>query len=278
MKICSQCKTELPDDARFCLRCGTQQGEICSQCGQELPDDARFCLRCGTQQGEPEWVRIPAGKFLYGDDKRKVSLPEFRIDKTPVTNAEFARFVQATGYETTAEQKGSGLAWTGSELKDIKGADWQHPRGPKTDIQGKPNHPVVQVSWEDAAAYAQWAGKRLPTEQEWEKASRGTDGREYPWGDQEPTVDLCNFGMNVKHTTSVGKYSPQGDSPYGCVDMAGNVWEWTASNYDKERKALRGGSWGDVATDVRAANRSGGSPDYRGVGYGFRCVGFGPGG
>jgi len=261
--------------------------KICSQCGKELPDDARFCLRCGTQQGddyrtlpygEPELVQIPAGEFLYGDDKQKVSLPEFWIDKTPVTNAEFARFVQATGYKTTAEQQGSGYAYTGSEWKDMEGADWRHPGGPKTNISNKMAHPVVQVRWEDAAAYAQWAGKRLPTEQEWEKAARGTDGRKYPWGDQEPTVDLCNFGMNVKDTTPVGKYSPQGDSPYGCVDMAGNVWELTASDYDKEGKVVRGGSWDDDGWDVRAATHStSGYPDSRNVHDGFRCVGAGPG-
>jgi formylglycine-generating enzyme required for sulfatase activity len=172
-----------------------------------------------------EMVRVPAGEFLYGDDKQKMSQPEFWIDKTPVTNGEFAHFVQAAGYKTTAEQKGSGYAYTGSEWKETKGADWRHPGGPKTDIQSKADHPVVQVSWEDAVAYAKWAGKRLPTEQEWEKAARGTDGRAYPWGEQEPTRELCNFGENEKDTTPVGKYSPQGGSPYGCVDMAGNVWE-----------------------------------------------------
>ena len=99
------------------------------------------------------------------------------------------------------------------------------------------------------------------------------------WGDQEPTTDLCNFGMNVKDTTPVGKYSPQGDSPYGCVDMAGNVWDWTASDYDKERKVLRGGSWDSDASHVRAtpARHLYSIPGYRSVNIGFRCVGGGPG-
>jgi formylglycine-generating enzyme required for sulfatase activity len=219
-----------------------------------------------------EMVRVPAGEFLYGDDKQRISVAEFWIDKTPVTNAEFERFIKATNYKTTAEQKGSGFAWNGKEWKDTQGADWRHPRGPKTSIQNLMDHPVVQVSWEDATDYAKWAGKRLPTEQEWEKAARGTEGRVYPWGDQEPTDNLCNFAMNVKDTTSVGKYSPQGDSLYGCVDMAGNVWEWTASDYDRSNKVLRGGSWGSDALYVRTAYRRYSAPAFRYDFFGFRCV------
>ncbi len=160
-----------------------------------------------------DMVRVPAGEFLYGDDEQKVSLPEFWIDETAVTNGEFARFVQATGYKTTAEQTGIGYAYTGSKWQQTPGANWRHPGGPRTDIQSKADHPVVQVSWEDAVAYSMWAGKRLPTEQEWEKAARGADGREYPWGNQEPTRQLCNFNQHEHRTTPVGKYSPQGDSP-----------------------------------------------------------------
>jgi formylglycine-generating enzyme required for sulfatase activity len=217
-------------------------------------------------------VRVPAGEFLYGDQKEKINLPEFWIDQTPVTNAEFERFVKASNYKTTAEQKGSGYAYDGKEWKDTKGADWRHPHGPKTSLQGILDHPVVQVSWADAAAYARWAGKRLPTEQEWEKAARGVDGREYPWGDRAPTDQLCNFNMNVKATTPVGKYSPQGDSPDGCVDMAGNVWDWTASDYDKSHKVLCGGSWLNIEGSVRAASRFFNTPADRFDHYGFRCV------
>jgi formylglycine-generating enzyme required for sulfatase activity/tRNA A-37 threonylcarbamoyl transferase component Bud32 len=129
-----------------------------------------------------QMVRVPAGEFLYGDKKQKKSLPEFWIDKAPVTNAEFARFAEATGRQTTAEKEGSGYAWTGKEWKETKGANWRHPGGPQTDIQGKMDHPVVLVSWHDAEAYAKWASKRLPGEEEWEKAARGTDGRKYPLG------------------------------------------------------------------------------------------------
>jgi formylglycine-generating enzyme required for sulfatase activity len=220
-----------------------------------------------------EMVRVPAGEFLYGDDKQQVDLPEFWIDKTPVTNGEFACFVQATGYKTTAEQTGIGYACIGGKWQDTNGADWRHPGGPETDIQSKAQHPVVQVSWEDVVAYAKWAGKRLPTEQEWEKAARGTDGREYPWGNQEPTRELCNFNRSEKGTTPVGEYSPQGDSPYGCVDMAGNVWEWTASDDESGDKLLCGGGWSHPAEYVRPILRSPHPPEDRYDTDGFRCVG-----
>jgi formylglycine-generating enzyme required for sulfatase activity len=220
-----------------------------------------------------EMVRVSAGEFLYGEDRQAMSLPEFWIDRTPVTNAEFARFVQATGYRTTAEQTGLGCANTGDRWEDLPGADWRHSGGPQTGIQAKADHPVVQVSWADAVAYATWAGKRLPSEQEWEKAARGTAGREYPWGDHEPTPALCNFGKNERGTTTpVGRYSPQGDSPYGCVDMAGNVWEWTASDDENGDKILRGGGWSHPAAYVRAVLRSPHHPDDRYDTDGFRCV------
>jgi sulfatase modifying factor 1 len=219
-----------------------------------------------------EMVRVEAGEFLYGEDRQRLSLPEFWIDRAPVTNAEYARFVQATRYQTTAERTGIGCACIGDKWEDIPGADWRHPRGPLTDIQSKADHPVVQVSWEDAAAYARWAGKRLPTEQEWEKAARGADGREYPWGNQEPTPELCNFGKHENGTTPAGKYSPQGDSPYGCVDIAGNIWEWTASEDESGGKVLRGGGWSHPAEYVRAALRSVHHPDDRYDTDGFRCA------
>jgi len=219
-----------------------------------------------------EMVRVPAGEFLYGEDKQTVSLPEYWIDRTPVTNREFARFIHATGYKTTAELNGTGCANTGDKWEDIPGANWQHPGGPGTGIQSKADYPVVQVSWKDAEAYARWTGKRLPTEEEWEKAARGTDGRLYPWGNQEPERDLCNFNRNEGGTTPVGKYSPQGDSPYGCVDMAGNIWEWTASQHESDGMILRGGGWTHPAPQVRACDRPAHHPDDRYDTDGFRCV------
>ena len=195
-----------------------------------------------------EMVRVPAGEFLYGDEKTRISLPEFWMDKAPVTNAEYARFVTTAKYSAPTH--------------------WNGQQPPKDLI----DHPVVNVSWDDAMAYAKWASKRLPTEQEWEKAARGIDGRPYPWGEKRPTDKLCNFDLNVRITTPVGKYSPQGDSPYGCVDMAGNVWEWTASAYDITSKVLRGGSLSDDDGAVHSAYRRNSPPIYRNTNFGFRCV------
>ena len=180
--------------------------------------------------------------------------------------------MEAIGYKTTAEKSGLGCAYTGSTWEDIPGADWRHPGGPNTVIQDKGEHPVVQVSWDDAVAYARWAGKRLPTQEEWEKAARGTDSRVYPWGNQEPTGILCNFNKNESGTTPVGKYSPQGDSPCGCADMAGNVWEWTAREDENGTRILRGSGWLHPALTVQSFTPSPHNPDERYDTDGFRCV------
>jgi serine/threonine-protein kinase len=195
-----------------------------------------------------EMVRIPAGEFLYGDNKKRLELPEYSLARTPVTNAQYKAFVEATGQRVPDH-------WEGGKI-------------PK----GKEDHPVVLVSWEDAEAFCDWAGCRLPTEQEWEKGARGTDGREYPWGAWE--LGRCNSAeAGIEDTTPVGRYR-KGASPYGLLDMAGNVWEWCADWYDAERKqkVLRGGSWLNYSYFVRSANRSRNNPGNRNDNIGFRCV------
>ena len=133
---------------------------------------------------------------------------------------------------------------------------------------------MVGVTWPDAAAYCHWAGLRLPTETEWEKAARGTDGRDWPWGNVAPTEKHCNFNRNVGQTTDVGSY-PDGASPYGCLDMAGNVWEWSATKWRESYsepadespegdawRVLRGGSFYDDANCVRCSFRFWFRPDF----------------
>ena len=229
-----------------------------------------------------ELVRVPAGEFLMGGDPSKaadeffnplpqhpVTLSEFYIGKTEVTNAQYAAFVKATG--RTAPD------------------GWQNGIIPA----GKENHPVVFVSWNDAMAFAQWLGEetgidfRLPTEAEWEKAARGTDGREYPWGGEFDAGKCNTVESGIRDTTPVGKYSPAGDSPYGVADMAGNVWEWTSSLYKpypydpkdgreapeaKGSRVVRGGSWLSDRASAASAVRGRSSPDDRDYRYGFRVV------
>lgn len=212
-----------------------------------------------------EFVRVPAGEFLMGSDKvkdneahedelpqHKLTLPKYLIGKYPVTVAQFAAFVKATGYQTAADKAGSGWNWLDCKWQEIKGASWQQPRGgPANNVVQKANHPVTLVSWPDAAAFCRWASEvgatgrssspvRLPTEPEWEKAARGADRRLCPGGSEPPDNTRCNFNKNVKDTTPVGQYSPRGDGPFGCADLAGNVWEWTSSLYGRwDRQASK---------------------------------------
>jgi len=176
--------------------------------------DTSLVLYYAGRDGRP-MVLVPAGEFYFGPDRVKLTLPDFYIDRYPVTNAEYKKFVEATGAPEPTH--------------------WRRGTWP----EGKADHPVVNVTWEQAAAYAEWAGKRLPTEEEWEKAARGTDGREWPWGSTfDPS--RCNTNESgIWDTTPVGKYSPAGDSPYGAADMAGNVWEWIGGKPSPLRMPLR---------------------------------------
>jgi len=231
-----------------------------------------------------ELVRVPAGNFLFGTNspeadnectQRTIHLHEFWIASNPVTNAQFAKFVEATRYTTTAETTGFSRVWIGGRWVEVEGAYWKRPEGSRDNIENRPHHPVVCVSWFDAQAYCEWAGLRLPTEKEWEKAARGTDGRIYPWGNENPRHQRANFGMRPGHPTPAGQYSPAGDSPYGVSDLAGNVWEWTSSWFEsraaksKPTKVVRGGAWPSEPLNLRATYRLDVDPSLR-----FNTVGF----
>ena len=223
---------------------------------------------------DKEMVLIPAGPFIMGSDEygpetppHTVSLEAYYIDKYPVTNAEYKRFVDATGHRAPQ--------------------DWQDNRYP----EGKADHPVHMVNWHDATAYATWAGKRLPTEAEWEKAARGTDGRRWPWGnefDETKTVVWENAMMLGVTTVPITRY-PDGASPYGVCQMAGQVEEWVEDWYEaypdslyhsqcfgQEHKVLKGGSWFYTQQYARGAYRRCEQPDSPGFagcdGPGFRCA------
>jgi iron(II)-dependent oxidoreductase len=217
-----------------------------------------------------------------------VWLDAFYLDRYEVTSALFEGFVRAMGHRTTAEREGSGWVWQQRDGKwqSVKenGADWKKPSGPGSSASR--DHPVVQVSWEDASAYCRWAGKRLPTEAEWEKAVRGTDGRRYSWGE---AWDESRVGEWKNHRTHAVGTAASGASPYGVHDMAGNVREWVSDWFDAayyqrspnrnptgpssgQYRVLRGGSWGDSPIRLRAANRLSGSPGSRYSLIGFRCA------
>jgi len=236
----------------------------------------------------PPLVSVPAGAFLMGSNSAKdpeaapgeepqssLTLGAFQIAKYPVTVVEYAAFVQQTGH--SAPPSDANPTWTSQ--------------------QQTPDHPIVSVSWYDAKAYAAWLAQltgqpwRLPTEAEWEKAARGTDGRVYPWGNQWDKTRANTSDSGPGATTLVGRY-PSGASPYGAQDIAGNVWEWCSSlfkpypysqsdgreNQDSsENRVLRGGSWDDDPRFARVAFRSPGGPAGVYVNLGFRLVLAAPG-
>lgn len=221
-----------------------------------------------------EFVRVPAGRFFFGDTRQTVELEAFWIGRYEVTNFQFDHFVRATGYRTIAEQKGYGRVLRDGKWVRQPGAYWRQPDGPDSAIDNKWQHPVVQVSSVDVEAFAQWAGLRLPTEMEWEKAARGGDSRVFPWGNRAPSLRLLNYGRVLNGTSPVGRFSPDGDSPYGAADMAGNVWEWTTTRYDRDPDlmVLKGGSWADPETSWL---RGAAGPRHCQASIGFRLVASG---
>ncbi len=230
--------------------------------------------------------------FAHEQPQHRVYVDSFYIDKYEVTNAQFEKFTEATGYLTDAEKQGWGYLWEGSNVwPRPRGASWKSPRGAGDNIRGKMNHPVVQVSYNDALAYLKWVGKRLPTEAEWEKASRGTDGRMYPWGNEWDATRLNSWEKGPHRTTRVGRY-PKGASPYGAYDMIGNVWEWVLDWYHPtyyrtprewsnptgpakgKHHVLRGACWLNEKHVTRCAHRDNyvSVPDFRIHLGGFRGV------
>ena len=244
-----------------------------------------------------ELVVVPGGTFVMGDAEgdpneapKEVTVPSFRLMKTEVTNDQFAAFVDATAHLTDPERNGSGWVWT-DRWRSIPEADWRHPHGPGDEFDGRGQHPVVQVSARDAAAYCTWAGLRLPSEAEWEFAARGSDGRSYPWGDAPPESSggtrRANFGTvpccapdatdGYAKTAPVGSF-PSGASSSGLLDMAGNVWEWTADAFPDQPGfvSLRGGGWGNNPYCLRVSYRHGNPPDIGLDMVGIRCAADAP--
>ncbi|HEX7010634.1 MAG TPA: formylglycine-generating enzyme family protein [Phycisphaeraceae bacterium] len=294
-------------------------------------------IRCAREGSTEGMVRLPGGAFLMGTDSpeawaadgegpvREVTLRPFYIDACVVTNAQFERFVKATGYRTDAERWGwsfvfrlhlpkkyvqslqrnqtiPGLPWWVA----VPGACWHRPEGERSNLKGRMNHPVVHVSWNDAVRYCQWAGKRLPTEAEWEYAARGGLVQViYPWGNELTPAGRhhCNIwqgrfpDVNTAEdgyigTCPVDAFAPNG---YGLYNVAGNVWEWTNDWFSPDyhvperpetrdnpigppqgtHKVQKGGSYlchRSYCNRYRVAARTGNTPDSATSNCGFRCV------
>ncbi len=290
------------------------------------PTPTAISQRGATTDG---MVAIPGGRFLMGTDDpvrypadgegpvREVSLRPFLLDATAVSNAHFAGFVEATRYVTDAERIGWSFVFAGLLPDDFEdtaavasapwwrqvfGATWRRPEGPQSDIADRADHPVVHVSHHDALAYCAWAGKRLPTEAQWEYAARGRlEQKRYPWGDEltpdgeqrcniwhgtfpsENTLDDGYYG-----TAPVDAFAPNG---YGLYNMTGNAWEWCADWFTRDHprgplddphgpelasmRVIRGGSYlchESYCYRYRVSARSGNTPDSTTGNTGFRCA------
>ncbi|MGB2962516.1 MAG: SUMF1/EgtB/PvdO family nonheme iron enzyme [Anaerolineales bacterium] len=264
----------------------------------------------GSTQEDVDWAGeacvqfseyCSSSSFEHEMPQHSVQLDPYWIDQVEVTMAMFTRFIEETGYETEAERIQYSFVNETGTFKVVQDADWENPFGP--DFEPKEEDPVVHVSWYDAWAYCAWAGRRLPTEAEWEAAARGTDLRRFPWGDTLPGDTLANLAdinldsSRIKNedvddgfqTVSPVMSYPEGASPFGVLDMGGNaaewVYDWYTPMYDLpspavnpvnttevEVRVVRGGSYNSMLTAARTSSRGGSNP-YTSTSYtGFRCV------
>jgi formylglycine-generating enzyme len=270
----------------------------------------------GTAFGD--LVELAGGRFAMGDESawaypadgegpvREEHVSPFALERHAVTTTAFAGFVEATGHVTEAERVGWSFVFAGHLPDDfpdtrgvvgaewwrqVFGASWRHPEGPHSDLEGRADHPVVHVSWDDAMAYARWAGRRLPTEAEWEYAARAGSAQVWPWGDELeaggrhranvfqgvfPTSDSAEDGWSG--TCPVDAFEP---NAYGLWNLIGNVWEWTADAFVSPadpagaRRVIKGGSFlchASYCRRYRPGARTGSSPDSSTSNTGFRCA------
>jgi iron(II)-dependent oxidoreductase len=228
------------------------------------------------QTVQQEMVDVPAGEFTAGSDeysekdekKRKYDMPAFKIDKYETTNAMYKRFLDSIA---DAGEKKARTPRSDSRGQGAWSADGWYPRG-------EADFPVTNISYDDMEAFAKWAGKKMPQRPQWEKAARGTDAREWPWGNEFDAKKLnTSPDLSVAKKKKVGSY-PEGASPYGCMDMAGNVAERTSSFFDKKHpkeggRLVCGGSFLEIdAADTKSHRRVTAVDDEVSVLYGFRCV------
>jgi formylglycine-generating enzyme required for sulfatase activity len=240
-------------------------------------------------------VYVHPGTFMMGEESdrddavpvHKVEIKGFFIDKCEVTVAQFGEFVKATGYVTDAESAGYSRAFDkDNKVSLVAGATWIHPYGDERIPD--PESPVTQVSWHDAVVYCSWAGKRLPTEAEWEYAARNSDGRLYPWGNQWDEKRCSNTFDSGMAVAKVGSF-PGGEGPFGTLDQAGNVWEWCQDYYQRDyyavspvknplcdtpsgNRVLRGGSFTSHPVHCKSTYRYYSAPEKGYIMVGFRCA------
>ncbi|MCK5195539.1 MAG: SUMF1/EgtB/PvdO family nonheme iron enzyme, partial [Desulfobulbaceae bacterium] len=274
---------------------------------ETLTEGTDELLNMIMQRFMPPFIQIPAGSYRVGCENPKsidrpeqsVILKKYHISQIPVTNDIFDFFIRETGYETDAEKKGHGTVVEGRfsqktdpetgkasliinpgvRFQHVEGANWRHPKGPHSSLENKASHPVVQISRRDAIAFASWAGKKLPSEDEWEAAARGPEGRLFPWGN-EWKKDNGNFeSSQIGDTTQVTHFGKESMSSFGLLDMLGNVMEWTSSRLTLSETGqesgpylyiLKGGSWATGGT-ISAASRFLEADTWSNI-IGFRCA------